>query len=215
MWGASARARVHAPFPYLANGWMDCIEIWCVSSHIHYIITLDKCGTHVWGGVHLHVRTCTPRFRDLANGWANCVQILCVNSYPLDKSFTYVWAGVHLHSARAHVHTPVPYLASGWADCVQILCVNRDPIDKCFTNVWSGVHLHVRTCTPFFHILQTAGRIASKFGVWLWIHDGSVLHMSEAGVHLRVRTCRSIFHTGNTNNQPSVRSATPKALPRR
>ena len=51
-------------------------------------------------------------------------------------------------SARAHVHTPLPYLANGWADCVQILCVNRDPLDNCFAHVWYGVHLHVRTCTP-------------------------------------------------------------------
>ena len=170
MWGASARARVHAPFPYLANGAMDCIQIWCVSSRIHYIITLDKCGTHVWGGVHLHMRTCTPRFPDLANGWA---------------------------------------------DCVQILCVNRDPLDNCFAHVWCGLHLHVRTCTPRFPYLAKAGRIASKFGEWLGIHDGRVLHMSEAGLHLCARTCRSLFNTGNTNNQPSVRSATPKALPRR
>ena len=68
---------------------------------------------------------------------------------------------------------------------------------------------------PVFDISQTAGRIASKFGEWLGIHDGRVLHMSEAGVYLCARTCRFLFNTGNTNNQPSVRSATPKALPRR
>ena len=56
---------------------------------------LDKSFTHVWRGVHLHVRTCTPRFPDLANGWADRVQILCVNRDPLDKSFTHVCGGVH------------------------------------------------------------------------------------------------------------------------
>ena len=28
------------------------------------------------------------------------------------------------------------------------------------------MQLHVRTCTLLFHISQTAGRIAFKFGVW-------------------------------------------------
>ena len=89
-------------------------------------------------------------------------------------------------SARAHVHTPLPYLANGWADCVQILCVTRDPLDKCVTHVRGGVHLHVRTCRPLFHISQTAGRIPFKFCVWLGTHWISVLHMSEVEC---IRTC--------------------------
>ena len=126
---------------------------------------LEKSFTHVWGGVHLHVRTCTPRFPDLANGWADRVQCLCVNRDPLEKSFTHVWGGLRLHVRTC---TPrFPDLANGWVDRVQILCVNRDPLDYCFTHVWGGVHLHVRTCTPLFHILQTAGRIAFKFCVWI------------------------------------------------
>ena len=149
----------------------------------------------------------------LANGWADCAQILYVNRDPFDKSFTHAWGGVRLH---VRTRTPrFPDLANGWANCVQCLGVNSYPLDKSFTHVWAGVHLHVRTCTPLFRISQAVGRIAFKFGAWLWIHDGCVLHMSEAGVHLRVRTCRSPFHTGHTNKQPSVRSATPKALPRR
>ena len=51
-------------------------------------------------------------------------------------------------SARAHVHTPLPYLANGWADCVQTWCVANDPLDERLTQVICGVHLHVRTCTP-------------------------------------------------------------------
>ena len=95
------------------------------------------------------------RFPDLANGWADCVQIWCVARDPLDKCFTHVWGGVHLHvrlgwsaSARAHVHTPLPYLANGWADCVQTWCVANDPLDERLTQVRCRVHLHVRTCTP-------------------------------------------------------------------
>ena len=42
------------------------------------------------------------------------------------------------------------------------------------TQVIDGVHLDVRTCTradvPLFRILETAGRIALKFGVWLETH---------------------------------------------
>ena len=51
-------------------------------------------------------------------------------------------------SARAHVHTPLPYLANGWADCVQTWCVANDPLDERLTQVRCGVHLRVRTCTP-------------------------------------------------------------------
>ena len=71
------------------DGWPDCVQIWCVTRD-----PLDKCFTHVWGGVHLHVRTPLPY---LANGWADCVQILCVTRDLLDKCFTHVWGGVHLH----------------------------------------------------------------------------------------------------------------------
>ena len=49
---------VHIRFPDLANGWADCVQIWCVARY-----PLDKCFTHVWGGVHLHVRTCKPLFQ--------------------------------------------------------------------------------------------------------------------------------------------------------
>ena len=68
------------------------------------------------------------------------------------------------------MHTPFPYLANGWADCVQILCAARDPLDKSLHVVRVGVYLKVRACTPLFHILQTAGRIMFKFGVWLGTH---------------------------------------------
>ena len=45
MWGASARAHVHAHFQYLVNGCVDCIQIWCVNRD-----PLDSCFTHVGGG---------------------------------------------------------------------------------------------------------------------------------------------------------------------
>ena len=62
------------------------------------------------------------------------------------------WGG----SARAHVHTPFPYLANDWADYVQIWYVARGPLDKRFTQGRDGMHLHLRTCTPLFHTSRTA-----------------------------------------------------------
>ena len=50
------------------------------------------------------------------------------------------------------------------------VCVFRDQLAHAFAQVRGEVHLHVRTCTPLFHISQTAGRIAFKFCVWLVIH---------------------------------------------
>ena len=48
---------MHTPFPDLANGWADCVQIWCVSRD-----PLDKSSTQAIYGMHLHVRTCTPLF---------------------------------------------------------------------------------------------------------------------------------------------------------
>ena len=161
-------------FPDLANGWADRVQILCVNRD-----PLDNCFAHVWRGVHLHVRTCTPRFPDLANGWANCVQILCVNRDQLDYTHK-IWtrsAQPFARSGKRSVHVRT-------CRCIpHQTCANQLSNGSllCFTHVWGGVHLHVRTCTPFFHILQTAGRIASKFGAWLWIHDGCVLHMWRRG----------------------------------
>ena len=31
-WSAFARAHVHTPFPDLANGWVDCVQIWFMTS---------------------------------------------------------------------------------------------------------------------------------------------------------------------------------------
>ena len=47
-------ARAH-PLPYLANGWADCVQTWCVAND-----PLDKRLTQVRCGVHQHVRTWTP-----------------------------------------------------------------------------------------------------------------------------------------------------------
>ena len=52
------RACAHAdvpPFPYLGNGWTDCVEIWHVISD-----PLARLFTKVKGGAQLHVRTCAP-----------------------------------------------------------------------------------------------------------------------------------------------------------
>ena len=57
MWGASARAHVHTPFQYLANGWTECSQIWCVTRDL-----LDQSFTHVRNGMQLHVGMCTPLF---------------------------------------------------------------------------------------------------------------------------------------------------------
>ena len=56
-WGASARAHVHTPLLYLENGWTDCADIWHVASG-QLVMWLP----HVYGGVTMHVRTCTPHF---------------------------------------------------------------------------------------------------------------------------------------------------------
>ena len=82
-------------------------------------------------------------------------------------------------SARAHVHTAFPDIANGWADCVQMWFVARHPLDKSFTQVRSDVQLHVRMWTPLFHISQTDGRIAFKFGAWLGTLAGTL--KSEVG----------------------------------
>ena len=195
---------MHTPLSYLANGWADHVQILWVNRD-----PFDKSFTHVWGGVHLHVRTCTPRFPDLANGWADRVQILCVNRDPFDKSFTHVWGGVHLHVRTC---TPrFPDLANGWADCVQILCVNRDPLDNCFPHVWGGVHLHVRTCTPRFPDLANGWADCVQI---LCVNrdplDNCFTHV-WGGVHLHVRTCTPLGGTFKfwTAADLSVRPALP------
>ena len=48
---------VHTPLLYLENGWTDCAEIWHVASG-QLVMWLP----HVYGGVNMHVRTCTPHF---------------------------------------------------------------------------------------------------------------------------------------------------------
>ena len=56
-WGISARVHVHTPLLYLENGWTDCADIWHVASG-QLVMRLP----HVYGGVTMHVRTCTPHF---------------------------------------------------------------------------------------------------------------------------------------------------------
>ena len=68
------RWRVHlhvrTRFPYLGNGWEDCVEIWCV-----VMDPLDERlgASQSWGAsARAHVHTTFPY---IANGWADCVQI--------------------------------------------------------------------------------------------------------------------------------------------
>ena len=144
---ASARAHVHTPFPYLANGWTHCVQIWCVT-----INSLDKSCTEVRYKVQLHVQLHTP-FPYLANGRADYVWIWCVARHQLEYVL-YIsqrWSA----STCAHVHAPFSYIANGWADCVRIWCVARDPLDKSFTpRVKCGMHL----CNGFLqHLCNCAG----------------------------------------------------------
>ena len=99
------------------------------------------------------------------DGLPDCVQISCVLREQLAIAFAQV-RGEACTSARAHVHTPSPYLANGWADCVQILCVTRDQLDKSFTQVKvrEGMQLHVRACncTPFSMSYKRLGGLRSN-----------------------------------------------------
>ena len=52
--------------------------------------------------VHLHVRTCMPRFPDLANGWMDRVQFLCVNRDPLEGNLLRSLTGVRIAAKTSH-----------------------------------------------------------------------------------------------------------------
>ena len=58
------------------------------------------------------------------------------------------------------------------ADRDQIWSVFGDQVALHIAQVMGVVHLHVRTCVcvdvPPLCISETAGRIALKFGEWLW-----------------------------------------------
>ena len=60
MRGSPARAHVNTPFRYLAKSLADCVKILYVARD-----PLDKSFAEVRGGVHLHLRTCTPLFHIL------------------------------------------------------------------------------------------------------------------------------------------------------
>ena len=77
-----------------------------------------------------------------------------------------------------HRYPPVP--ATARVTCRARGCLRHTSLDnsmtagpialKSFTQVRGEVHLHVRTCTPLYHILKTAGLIAFKYSVWLGTH---------------------------------------------
>ena len=80
-WGASARAHAHIPFPYLANGWADWVQILCVAMD-----PLDKSFTQVRWDIFARLHLHTP-FPYLANGLEDCVEIWCVARDPFDESY--------------------------------------------------------------------------------------------------------------------------------
>ena len=94
---------------------------------------------------------------------------------PLTISFvTRYQAAVHIiqvdewgTSARAHVHTPFPYLGNGWTDCTEIRCLLMNQLAMHFILATSGVCLHVLTCVPLFLISGSSGSITLKYGVLL------------------------------------------------
>ena len=56
-WSASARAHVHTLFHMSRTAGRSAFKFCVTSDPLD-----DSCFTQVWGGVHLHVRTCTPLF---------------------------------------------------------------------------------------------------------------------------------------------------------
>ena len=98
-WGTSARAYVHTPFPYLANGWVDCVQILCMARD-----PFDKTFTQVRGGLHLHVRMCTPLFHtsQMAGRIAFKFGVWLGTHYRRWAHTIHMWGA----SARAHVRTP-------------------------------------------------------------------------------------------------------------
>ena len=58
----------------------------------------------------------------------------------------------------------------------------RDQLSITFTQIRDGVHPNVRTCTPLYHVSQTAGGLRSKFGLWLGIY--STYHKSDVVSHM-------------------------------
>ena len=90
---------MHTPFPYLANGWADCVKVLCVARD-----PLDKRFIQVRDVMHLHVRTCRHFYISRKRLGGLCLNLMC--GY---------WLGTHSVSlfqmwgqsarARAHVHT--------------------------------------------------------------------------------------------------------------
>ena len=61
--------------------------------------------------------------------------------------------------------------------------VFRDQLSITFTQIRGGVHLNVRTCTPLFHVSQTAGWIAFKFGLWQGIYSTCLTQVRRGKSH--------------------------------
>ena len=189
---------MHTRLPYLANDWADCVQILCVTGY-----QLDRCFTHVCGGVHLHVRTYTPLFhisqtaRRIAFIFGLWVQILCVTGYQLDRCFAHVCGGVHLHVRKCtplfHISQTARRIAFKFGLWVQIWFVARDPLDKSFTRVRGGMRAHVHTRFPFL-----ANGWADCVQTWCVASDSLDERLTQVrcGVHLHVRMYTPPSHDG-------------------
>ena len=111
----------------LNNGWADCVEIWyAIGSHLTVVHALVAVSMQ-WSRLG-YLCTCARAHRASVSQerfGRLCSNLVCgsgVINYVLSTSH---WLG---SSARAHVHTPSPYLRSRLTDCATISFVARGPI---------------------------------------------------------------------------------------
>ena len=197
-WGISARAHVqrypHTALLYLGNGLADCVQIWYVGWG-----SLTKCLPQVMDGVHLHVRTCAPLFRNCSA----CCFSVTVGPIALKfctwESISYRLCSSHGWgiSARAHVHTALLYLTNDSADCVQIWCVGFESLPKCFPQVMGWVFLHVRTCRLRFCISGTAWPIEFNFGGELGVMNYMLNAIRGLGISARAHVHTPLLYIRN------------------
>ena len=123
----------------LDNGWADCVEIWyAIESHLVVVHALVAVSTQ-WSRLG-YLCTCARAHRAsvsqerLGRLCSNLVCGLGVINYVLSTSH---WLG---SSARAHVHTPSPYLRSRLTDCANIWFVAREPIVTKLTTISKENH---------------------------------------------------------------------------
>ena len=114
------------------------------------------------------LRTCTPHFCISGTAWPIVFKFgVWVGAITYVLSTSNGWCT----SARAHVHTPPPYLKNRLTDCAKIWWLARDPIVMRFADVggWVTARTHVRLqfrClgSPWTRLFPEA---ASKTGLFL------------------------------------------------